>query len=127
MNRRDFVHVMTLASAAGISAVPEIRPVGADPAWHIESRPQSFTFEEVSVTCMDVCVTGVCLALERLKWDSADLVKPLLIVHPVNYCYALEIAIELNQRVAIWVTPFSDDKDAWFVAWRGRQVGSQGA
>ena len=127
MNRRAFLSVMTIASAAGVSAVPEVRAVGADHTWQIEPRPSRFDFEETQSVPMDCCTSSVAMALGRLEWDSADLVKPLLVVHPSAYPWAIEIAIELNQRIAIWATPFSQDRDTWFVVWRGRRVGSEGA
>lgn len=124
MNRRDFIAAMTVASAAGVSAVPEIRPASHE--WRIEPPPRQFDFIEAQCCCMDVGVNGVASALEKLQWDSADPVKPLLVVSPEDYPTALEIAVELNQRVAIWATPCVA-RYAWFVAWRGRRVGSEGA
>ncbi len=129
MNRRNFLGAMTAATAAGVSVVPEIRP-GAIDLWQIEPQPRQFDFEEAGSVCMDVSVMGVGAALGKLGWDSADPVKPLLVMQPEWYPYALEIAYEFNQRIAVWVTPFSEERryrDAWFVVWRGRRVGSEGA
>lgn len=125
MNRRDFLGAMTAASVAGVSAVPELGPRAHE--WQIEPRPHRFDFEEACGTMMDVSVIGVAWALERLCWDSADPVKPLLVVHPADYPRALEIAIELNQRIAVWATCFGTDPYAWFVTWRGQRIGSGGA
>lgn len=124
MNRRGFVGVLTAAAAAGLSAVPEPSPVGRVT---IEPLPTAFGFESVGAYDCDASVFTVAQALGLLGWDSADPVKPLLCVHPTWYPQALEVAIELNSKIAIWASPFSDNRDTWFVAWRGRRVGSAGA
>ena len=75
---------------------------------------------------MDVSLMGVCAALQRLGWDSADTDRPMLVVSPADYANASSIWTALGGAVDLWATPRLPEF-AWFVSWRGRRVGSEGA
>ena len=122
MNRRGFLGLFSLA------AVPAVA-VGSrsSPAVQVEPNPTRFDFESLHGPDCD-CTTGtVSWALGQVMWDSADPIKPLLVVHPARYGSAIEIMRDLDQKVTIWAMPFSEDIDTWFIAWHGRRVGSAGA
>jgi hypothetical protein len=122
MKRRGFLGVFAAAAAAGVSAVPGPAPL----ATGVEPRPRQFNFEPCGSCDADCALSTVSTALGVLEWDSADPVKPLLVVNSASYGWALEIVLELNNKIALWATP-SLDRDAWFVTWRGRRAGSVGA
>ena len=66
----------------------------------------------------------VCWALELLGWDPQEDPRPLLVVPLRDYTLAAEIADAYRGALAITGTLMLKGSQ-WFVAWRGRAVGSR--
>ena len=109
-----------------LGAVPAAAVVGATttpPAPQPWTYRGPFDFEPAGSTPMDVSQAGVSAALQRLQWDTGDPERPLLVVSPADYLYA---AGYHREGLRVWATPQLPEH-AWFVSWRGRRVGSEGA
>lgn len=57
-------------------------------------------------------------------WGMLEFDRPCLHIHPVQYGYADHLATEmrLNIEVDIDLKPFE-----WYITWRGKSFGSEGA
>jgi hypothetical protein len=84
-------------------------------------------FEDVCDVQSDVSGHGVASALAKLGWETGASPTPILVVHPSNLVWAVASAQCVGNVVAVIATQKFADIDTWFVAWRGRRVGSQGA
>lgn len=111
--------------------------VKTDAAPDVEPVPTRWDFERCFATESDCSVGSVDYALDRIGWQSGQTTRPLLCVHPASYGYALNVARAFNGAIEVWATrqiaeanglcgPWND-VDAWFIAWRGRRMGSIGA
>ena len=125
LNRRAFFGGLL---GAGAVAVSTPRPVEAA---HVEPMPTRLDFE--STHAQDVNCHGIMWVLEQMGWESEARPQPLLVVGVENYPAALSANAVLNNLCAVRAVQrdFSHGtymgRDAWFVAWRGRRMGSDGA
>jgi hypothetical protein len=120
--RRGFLGMLTATAAAGTLASSS---ASATPA--VEPMPTETTCEEVWGCPADVSGHGLAQALSKLGWETGAMPRPILVVHPSNLVYAVSAAQHVGDVVTIVATHTLTDVDTWFVAWRGRRVGSQGA
>lgn len=123
MNRRELFRRLAAASAATAGGVAIGRAVDPD----VEPVPTRWDFERPFRIDMDVSAYAVGDALDHLGWASGLGPRPLLCVHPREYPTALRVAAAFGGVVQVWAGRFADDEWTWFVAWRGRRVGSIGA
>lgn len=110
---------MSETATLGYIEIPPIEPV-----------PEERDFQRLSMSC-DVHGSSVSQALAMLGWESGLTPKPLLCVHPSMFATACLIAKEMHGVVEPLAMRGIQDEgtwgDAWFVAWRGKRVGSEGA
>jgi len=93
----------------------------------VEPMPESFGFETLPFDC-DLSQYTVMDALIRMDWQPHAAPVALLLCQPENYLQALEIRDTFQGALEIHVARMPDlHRDAWFVSWRGRHMGSPGA
>lgn len=125
MNRRSlFARLGGIAAAAVVAPAVEALPIRVR---SIEPVPTRLDFERIFPVEVDVSTCGVAHALAHLGWSSDDHVLPLLCVHTADLGAAVYIKEALGHSIAVHATSKLPDRDSWFVAWRGRRVGSVGA
>jgi hypothetical protein len=122
MNRRGF-----FGRVAGSAAVASLNVETPSAAPAVEPVPTQFDFESLLPYDCDAGSHSVAQVLDRMGWLPDTEPIPLLIVHPSAWLLALEIRDTFRGHLAVKALRFSDDRDQWFVAWRGRRVGSVGA
>lgn len=92
-----------------------------------EPIPTVFDFERMAYDC-DVCTEGVNEALSRIGWEPNTAPQAILCVHPRNWRAAMHVPPTFYGQIQLHALRFNDENtDAWFVAWRGRRAGSNGA
>ena len=95
----------------------------------IEPVPTQRDFAPVGSCHCDCSTMVVSDALAKLGWQSGLAPWPLLIVNPAAYSFGLSIAGHFGGALHVLASDYltTHDMDTWFVAWRGRRVGSIGA
>ena len=88
--------------------------------------PTRFDFETFLPCECDIHARGVLEALAHMGWESTASPRPLLVVDPRAYLDAVACNRALD-RLCVVVTSRQLPRDAWFVAWRNRRMGSAGA
>ncbi len=121
MNRRNFLGGVVGGSILATAVTPE---AAHDP---VEPMPRDFTsFEKLFGYGCDVSSVVVMHALVELGWESGAQPQPLLVVSPSIYIYAIDANKHLGDLCRV-VAKRGVERDTWFVAWRGRRIGSDGA
>jgi hypothetical protein len=93
-----------------------------------EAVPAAIDFDKVCGYGVDLSASGVSMALEMLGWEFGASPKPLLCVAPSGFAHACRLAKEMYGVVEPHaLQALRPTVDAWFVAWNGRRVGSEGA
>lgn len=96
----------------------------------VEPAPTERDYQRLTMSS-DVHGRSVSQALAMLGWQSGLTPKPLLCVHPSMFYAACLVAQEMRGAVEPYAMKGIQDEgtwgDAWFVAWRGKRVGSEGS
>jgi len=120
VNRRNFLGGIVGTAAIATTVQAE---AASDP---VEPMPRDFRFSPVYEYGIDLSTVGVMQALTNMGWESDAQPRPLLVVSPPDYPLAIEINRHLGDLCRVVATQ-RIGMYAWFVAWRGGKLGSDGA